>query len=151
MRNRAEAVIDLNAVAANVQKLKNISGTELMAVVKADAYGHGLLPVAKTAISAGATWLGVALAEEAHSLRAAGITAPLPATGAPARSLPCRDWGQWRGRRLCASGLRGVFADLLGLVALDGALLQVALLGLACSPVAGAYTDAGECYHHDGT
>jgi alanine racemase len=77
MSNRAEAVIDLNAVGANVQKLKNISGTELMAVVKADAYGHGLVPVAKTAISAGATWLGVALVEEAHSLRAAGITAPI--------------------------------------------------------------------------
>lgn len=77
MSNRAEAVIDLNAVAANVQKLKNISGTELMAVVKADAYGHGLVPVAKTAINAGATWLGVALVEEAHSLRAAGITAPI--------------------------------------------------------------------------
>ena len=48
-----------------------------MAVVKADAYGHGLVPVAKSAISAGASWLGVALVEEAHTLRAAGITAPI--------------------------------------------------------------------------
>ena len=77
MSNRAEAVIDLNAIAANVKKLKAASGTDLMAVVKADAYGHGLVPVAKTAISAGATWLGVALVEEAHALRAAGITAPV--------------------------------------------------------------------------
>ena len=77
MSNRAEAVIDLNAIAANVKKLKASSGTDLMAVVKADAYGHGLVPVAKTAISAGATWLGVALVEEAHALRAAGITAPV--------------------------------------------------------------------------
>ena len=77
MSNRAEAVIDLTAIAANVKKLKAASGTDLMAVVKADAYGHGLVPVAKTAISAGATWLGVALVEEAHALRAAGITAPV--------------------------------------------------------------------------
>ena len=77
MSNRAEAVIDLTAIAANVKKLKASSGTDLMAVVKADAYGHGLVPVAKTAISAGATWLGVALVEEAHALRAAGITAPI--------------------------------------------------------------------------
>jgi alanine racemase len=77
MSNRAEAIIDLTAIAANVKKLKATSATDLMAVVKADAYGHGLVPVAKTAISAGATWLGVALVEEAHALRAAGITAPI--------------------------------------------------------------------------
>ena len=77
MSNRAEANIDLTAIAANVKKLKATSGTELMAVVKADAYGHGLVPVAKAALNAGASWLGVALVEEAHSLRAAGVTAPL--------------------------------------------------------------------------
>jgi alanine racemase len=77
MSNRAEANIDLTAIAANVKKLKATAGTELMAVVKADAYGHGLVPVAKAALNAGASWLGVALVEEAHSLRAAGVTAPL--------------------------------------------------------------------------
>jgi len=77
MSNRAEAFVDLGAITANVKKLKVTAGTELMAVVKADAYGHGLVPVAKTAISAGASWLGVALVEEAHSLRAAGIAAPI--------------------------------------------------------------------------
>ena len=77
MSNRAEANIDLTAIAANVKKLKATSGAELMAVVKADAYGHGLVPVAKAALNAGASWLGVALVEEAHSLRAAGVTAPL--------------------------------------------------------------------------
>jgi alanine racemase len=86
MSNRAEALIDLRAIAANVKKLKAASGTELMAVVKADAYGHGLVPVAKTAISAGATWLGVALIEEAHALRAAGITAPILAWLVPPSS-----------------------------------------------------------------
>jgi alanine racemase len=77
MSNRAEAQIDLSAISANVKKLKADAGTDLMAVVKADAYGHGLVPVAKAALSAGATWLGVALLEEALALRAAGITAPI--------------------------------------------------------------------------
>jgi alanine racemase len=77
MSNRAEAVVDLTAIAKNVEKLKSTSGTKLMAVVKADAYGHGLVPVSKAAIAAGAEWLGVALVEEAHALRAAGVTAPI--------------------------------------------------------------------------
>ena len=77
MSNRAEAIIDLAAIAANVKKLKAAAGTELMAVVKADAYGHGLVQVAKAALEAGATWLGVALVEEAHTLRSSGITSPI--------------------------------------------------------------------------
>jgi alanine racemase len=74
---RAEAIVDLNAIKANVENLKKTSGTNLLAVVKADAYGHGLIPVAKAALDAGASYLGVALLEEAVSLREAGITAPI--------------------------------------------------------------------------
>jgi alanine racemase len=74
---RAEALVDLNAIKANVETLKKTSGTNLLAVVKADAYGHGLLPVAKAALDAGASYLGVALLEEAVSLREAGIRAPI--------------------------------------------------------------------------
>jgi alanine racemase len=74
---RAEALVDLNAIKANVEALKKSSGTNLLAVVKADAYGHGLVPVAKAALDAGATYLGVALLEEAIALREAGITAPI--------------------------------------------------------------------------
>ena len=77
MTNRAEAVIDLSAIRANVAYLKGKAGVDLLAVVKADAYGHGLIPVAKAALEGGATWLGVALLEEAITLRAAGITAPI--------------------------------------------------------------------------
>ena len=62
---RAEALVDLNAIKTNVETLKKTSGTNLLAVVKADAYGHGLVPVAKAALDAGATHLGVALLEEA--------------------------------------------------------------------------------------
>lgn len=77
MTNRAEAVVNLSAIKANVATLKAKAGVDLMAVVKADAYGHGLVPVAKAALDGGATWLGVALLEEAIALRAAGITAPI--------------------------------------------------------------------------
>lgn len=77
MFNRAEARIDLARIAANIKHLKQLSGTPVMAVVKADAYGHGLVPVAKAALEAGASSLGVALLEEAITLREAGITAPI--------------------------------------------------------------------------
>jgi alanine racemase len=75
--NRAEARIDLDRITANVAHLKNIAGVDLMAVVKADAYGHGLVPVARAALAGGATSLGVALLEEAIALRDGGITAPI--------------------------------------------------------------------------
>lgn len=74
---RAEAIVDLSAIKHNVDLLKKTAGTKLLAVVKADAYGHGLVPVAKAALSAGADYLGVALLEEAISLREAGIDAPI--------------------------------------------------------------------------
>ena len=74
---RAEAIVDLSAIKSNVELLKKTSGTKLLAVVKADAYGHGIIPVAQAAISAGADYLGVALLEEAVTLREAGISAPI--------------------------------------------------------------------------
>ena len=77
MFNRAEARIDLARITANIKHLQQVSGTPVMAVVKADAYGHGLVPVAQAALAAGASSLGVALLEEAITLREAGITAPI--------------------------------------------------------------------------
>jgi alanine racemase len=75
---RAEAVIDLDAVAHNVGVLRAAApGSDLMAVVKADGYGHGAVPVARAVLAAGASWLGVCTLEEALGLRAAGIDAPL--------------------------------------------------------------------------
>jgi alanine racemase len=75
--NRAEAIVDLDRITENVKHLKALAGVDLMAVVKADAYGHGLIPVARAALAGGATSLGVALLEEAVTLREAGITAPI--------------------------------------------------------------------------
>jgi alanine racemase len=72
------ARIDLAAVTANTARLRDgAGGAPLMAVVKADAYGHGLLPCARAAIAGGAGWLGVALLSEALAVRAAGITEPI--------------------------------------------------------------------------
>ena len=70
---RAFAEINLSAIAKNIKLIKEKTNSEILAVVKADAYGHGLWPVANTAIDAGATWLGVALLEEAIKLRSHGI------------------------------------------------------------------------------
>ncbi|MET9886937.1 alanine racemase [Streptomyces sp. NPDC006430] len=75
---RVYAEIDLDAVRANVRALRERAPrAELMAVVKADAYGHGALPCARAAQEAGASWLGTATPEEALALRAAGIRGPI--------------------------------------------------------------------------
>jgi len=72
----AEVVVDLDAVAHNAGLLKDlVAPAALMAVVKADAYGHGLVPVARAALAGGADALGVAHVHEALALRAAGVQA----------------------------------------------------------------------------
>jgi len=69
--------IDHAAIARNVHRLLEASGVPLMAVVKSDGFGHGALEVAQTALTAGATWLGVATIDEAVELRLGGIRAPI--------------------------------------------------------------------------
>jgi len=73
------AEIDLDAIASNVEAIKSFVGaqTEVIASVKANAYGHGLLPVARTALDAGATWLAVHRIQAAITLREAGIESPV--------------------------------------------------------------------------
>ena len=71
---RSQAIIDLAAIRSNVSMLASGTAAGLMAVVKADGYGHGLVPAARAALAGGASWLGVAMLEEALALRAAGIT-----------------------------------------------------------------------------
>lgn len=74
----AVVTVDLDAISSNVASLRERrGGAELMAVVKADAYGHGLLPSARAALAGGAGWLGVAQLQEALALRAAGVQAPV--------------------------------------------------------------------------
>jgi alanine racemase len=75
---RAEARIDLDAVRVSTAELvRRAGGAEVMAVVKADGYGHGMLPCAHAALDAGATWLGTSALEEGLALRAAGIDVPI--------------------------------------------------------------------------
>ena len=72
------AQVDLDVIAANVALLKRQAAAgALMAVVKADGYGHGLVPAGQAALAGGADWLAVALVEEGSALRTAGITAPI--------------------------------------------------------------------------
>lgn len=79
--------VDLDAVAHNVAAFCDLIGDRLLcAVVKADAYGHGDVPVAEVAVEAGAEWLAVALVEEGIRLREAGIEAPILLLSEPASS-----------------------------------------------------------------
>ncbi len=80
--------VDLNAIAGNVRELCRVvkPAARLMVAVKANAYGHGSVEVARTALAHGADWLGVARFEEAVELREAGIAAPILIFGyTPAR------------------------------------------------------------------
>jgi alanine racemase len=76
---RTQARVDLDAVRNNVSALaeRAADGAGVMAVVKADGYGHGLVPTARAAVEGGASWLGVAFLEEALAVRAAAIDVPV--------------------------------------------------------------------------
>ncbi|HEY5843253.1 MAG TPA: alanine racemase, partial [Mycobacterium sp.] len=72
------AAVDLDAIAHNVRVLRECAGSaQVMAVVKADGYGHGATQVGRAALAAGAAELGVATVAEAMALRRDGITAPV--------------------------------------------------------------------------
>src|SRR5690242_9503186 len=77
--------VDLDAIRVNVRSLRDLAApAELLAVVKANGYGHGAVPVARAALDAGATWLGVARVDEGEQLRAAGVDAPVMLLSEPA-------------------------------------------------------------------
>ena len=75
--NRASAEVNLLAIADNLKLIKSKTDAQVLAVVKADAYGHGLIQVGKAAADAGADWLGTALLEEGIVLRKSGIKIPI--------------------------------------------------------------------------
>ena len=85
------ARVDLGAIKKNITNIKDHLGdaSAICAVVKADAYGHGAVMVSKAALEAGATWLAIAIPEEADALRDEGIDAPILVLG------PASLW-QWR-------------------------------------------------------
>lgn len=81
--------VDLDAISHNLRLLagQTAPGAETMAVVKADGYGHGALEVSRAALGAGASWLGVAMLDEALALRRAGVVAPILVLGYTAPSV----------------------------------------------------------------
>jgi alanine racemase len=81
--------IDLWAIKNNIKAIKAITNTQVMAVIKANGYGHGVLDVAKAVTEAGAEWCGVARMEEAIKLRLAGITSQIMVLGySPPKLIP---------------------------------------------------------------
>jgi alanine racemase len=96
-QQRAWIEINHDALARNTQQLKNLLApqTALMAVVKADAYGHGSIEVAKTVLANGASWLAVATVPEGVELRQAGITAPILLLGAAHTPAQIQSIDQW--------------------------------------------------------
>jgi alanine racemase len=78
MDGHPEAVVDLDAIRSNAAELvQHANGAQVMAVVKSDGYGHGMIPTATAALAGGASWLGVGHVGEALKLRSAGITSPV--------------------------------------------------------------------------
>ena len=75
--NRAIAEVSLSAIIDNLKFIKSKTDAQVLAVVKADAYGHGLIQVGKAAADAGADWLGTALLQEGIALRNSGIKKPI--------------------------------------------------------------------------
>jgi alanine racemase len=74
MDGQPEARVDLDAITANVTALtSHVGPAQVLAVVKSDGYGHGLLPTARAALAGGATWLGVIQTADAIALRQAGL------------------------------------------------------------------------------
>ena len=81
--------IDLGAIQHNLKTIKAITKTQVMAIIKANGYGHGVLAVAKAVTEAGAEWCGVARMEEAINLRQAGIAGQIMVLGySPPRLIP---------------------------------------------------------------
>ncbi|MEB3339079.1 MAG: alanine racemase, partial [Leptolyngbyaceae bacterium] len=117
---RAWVEVNLGALAHNVQQIRTLLApqTALMAVVKADAYGHGAITVAQTVLEQGASWLGVATIPEGIELREAGIEAPILVLGATYTPEQIRAIAHWQLQpTLCSPKQALVFAEVLGSIA----------------------------------
>ncbi|MBF2027105.1 MAG: alanine racemase [Oscillatoriales cyanobacterium C42_A2020_001] len=115
-QERAWVEINLAALAHNVGQVKRLvlPGTQLMAVVKADAYGHGAVTVAQSVLHAGADWLGVATIPEGIELREAGIKAPILILGATNTSEQVRAIARWNLQpTLCTPKQALVFSETM--------------------------------------
>lgn len=155
-----ELRVDLSAITYNARRLGEIARVPLMAIIKADAYGHGAEAVARAALDGGATALGVATLGEALRLRKAGLTVPLLALGYtdPASAdrlaeaaITCTIFDAETGAALAAYG-RAIGRDIVAHVKIDTGMgrlgarpedalpLLRALRGMPGLRVAGLYT-----------
>ncbi|HYW19824.1 MAG TPA: alanine racemase [Nodularia sp. (in: cyanobacteria)] len=124
---RAWVEIDLGALSHNVQQLVRFLSprTQLMAVVKADAYGHGAVTVAQTAVQSGAGWLGVATVPEGIQLREAGLKAPILILGAAYTPEQIQAIAHWKLQpTLCSPKQALIFSNILETIN-DGSPLPV--------------------------
>ena len=115
-RQRAWVEIDLNALAHNVRTIKSLLSpqTALMAVVKADAYGHGVQAVAQTVLQNGADWLAVATLTEGIELRQAEINCPILVLGAVNSAEEIIEISKWQLQpTICNSQQALIFSDTL--------------------------------------
>ena len=113
---RAWVEIDLAALDRNVKQIKSILSpqTQLMAVVKADAYGHGAVAVSQAALQAGASWLGVATIPEGIELREAGIEAPILLLGATHTAPQVKAIARWQLQpTICTPKQALIFSEFL--------------------------------------
>lgn len=116
LKERAWVEIDLKSLVYNVEQLRQFVSprSSLMAVVKADAYGHGVGLVAKAVLQHGVSWLGVATIPEGIALREAGISAPILILGATNLPEQVRAIAQWQLQpTICSPKQALVFSDTL--------------------------------------
>jgi alanine racemase len=142
---RAWVEIDLTGLTHNIKQLKNILSpqTELMAVVKADAYGHGAIAVSQTALAAGASWLGVATIPEGIELREAGIEAPILLLGATHTAEQVKAIAHWHLQpTICTAKQALVFSEVLA--SLNQSLPVHAKLDTGMSRLGTAWQEATE-------
>lgn len=142
---RAWVEIDLAALTHNVKQLKHLlsPNTELMAVVKADAYGHGAIAVSQTALQAGASWLGVATIPEGIELREAGIKAPILLLGATNTPAQVKAIAQWDLQpTICTAKQALIFSEVVA--SLNQSLPVHAKLDTGMSRLGTSWEDATE-------
>ena len=129
-RERAWIEIDLEALAHNVRQFRQklLPQTALMTVVKADAYGHGAVAIARTVLQHGANWLGVATIPEGIELREADVNAPILLLGATNTADQVRAIAQWQLQpTICTPKQALIFSESLDSESLTAEALSVHL------------------------
>lgn len=144
---RAWVEVDLSALSYNVQQLRGFLApqTQMMAVVKADAYGHGAITVAKTVLESGANWLGVATVPEGVQLRKAGVKAPILVLGATHTQEQIEAIADWQIQPTLASPKQAlIFSETLESFKFNSSLPVHIMIDTGMSRVGTNWQQAGE-------